>query len=132
MNNKPLLSTKATRINGRQRVISTLELSEDNILRLYTSKDNTLAFEAPANQILYSAGHIIKSRLRLVTIGTGPKQAVRIGVPASGTWIKALQEHGAQEDPKHPEEKLDKIGLRAIILCLILLALVALLVITMQ
>jgi hypothetical protein len=127
-----LLTSKATRMAGRQRVRSRLEPGPDKILRLYNKKDGNLTFEAPANHILYSAGTIITSRLRLSTMGRKPVQAVRIGVPSSSAWTSTLSEHGAQEDPKHPEEKLDKIGLRAMTLCLILLGFVAILVLTMQ
>lgn len=105
-------------MNGRQRILSVLQLDQDGTLRLIRKKDNAILFQANANEITYSGGKFIKPRLRLVT----PTKGMRIGVWPIDDWKELLLEHGAKEDPKHPEEKLDMYGLG--IVCVLILIIV--------
>lgn len=149
MNNKtPLLSSRVNKMQGRQRIACVLELGRDEVIRLYKKQDNTLLFEAPVSQIMYSSGNLVKSRLRLSVLMNGKEAGARLGVWSINTeksnaglldefhgsatkvtardiWIATLAKHGAFDNPKQPEEKIDKIGVWVLFGCLLTAAFVA-------
>ena len=126
MATKPILSSKAYLIRGRQRISTTLELGTDMIVRLYKNKDQSVLFTSEVKHLMYSTGRIFTSRLRLSTLIDGQETGIRIGVTSTNTWIKTLKKHGAKENPDHPEAKLDKIGMAVILGVLILIFLLLL------
>lgn len=137
-----VLQSKASLMVGRQRISCTLEISDDGTVKLYKKRDGSLLFEAPASSIVYSAGSIIKSRIRLTTSTKSTQAGVRLGVgtiisqrsnsknlpnangiekktKAVDVLIGFLKKYGASEDPKQPEAKIDTIG--ALVFCISLL-----------